>query len=164
MTVRCKAFVASIIGNAYNSYVEVNLNLVYSQTPETENFKFHSASPSGNLKLTFFPVSESDPNPAHEFTPGSFWYVETEKAAELGEESKEAYAWLSGIDRDNGYYVKDGKLVRVTGTNLRAKCKGRFNRMNFESDIYIANEHVHSEFAEIGTLYKLAFIPTTKEG
>lgn len=162
MIVRCKAFVANLVASEYN-HTEVQLRLAYSQTPGSENYSFHAASPSGNIKLTVY-LAEGKPNPALEFTPGSWWYVDTEKVDEILEVDAGSFAWLSGIDRDNGYCLREGKLERQVGNSLRAKCKGAYNGMNFESDIYIANDGVYDQFAEIGTLYKLSFTPTTKEG
>lgn len=163
MIVRCKAFVASLTSNEWGQ-TTVNLQLAYSQTPGTENHQFHSASPSGNLKLFFSGAKPGEPNPANDFVPGSWWYIDTMRTECIGTEGAESFCWLSGIERSNGYYLKDGFLVRQEGNQLRAKTTGRFNGMQFDSDIYIANEHVYPEFAEIGTLYVLGFTPTTKEG
>jgi hypothetical protein len=163
MIVRCKAFVTNVSTNEYGQST-VSLQLAYSQTPGTENYQFHASSPSGNLKLLYSGVVGEANLPTEMFKPGSWWYIDTERVAEMTDVDHNSFCWMSGVEHMAGYFYNsvEQAMVKQPMGAIRCKCKGFYNGMQFDSDIYIANRGVFDEFAEIGTLYKLSFTETVK--
>ena len=169
MIVRCKCYVANAEGNEYGQR-KVNLRLVYSQTPGTENHRFHSASPSGNLTREAYNLNDSGREKAREwigkFVPGSFWYVDTCRLNEaLSSEEYGSHLALVGIKRGVSLPVgDDGNIKVVLSPSLTTELEGYIEGVRINQQVYIANEDVFSQFQTLGDLYSVEFIPATKEG
>lgn len=165
MIVRCKCFVANSECNDYG-YRKIKLNLVFSQKPETENFRFHSASPSGNLTLECYNSNVKDNEWLDQFKPGTFWYVDTFKLNEpISASEPTPHLALVGIKRGVSLPAgEDGNLKVVLTDSLNIDMEGYFGSVHINQQVYIANDKVYGEYTTIGDLYSVEFIQTTKEG
>lgn len=145
MKTRCKFYVTTSVTNAHEhnntQTTRVTLNACFSKDPETENFKFWNASPNGKMEITLDP----DDPAAEDMTPGSYWYIDVERANEPIEGEK-LYKLVS-LSKD------------VSGQTLSVRIVDGYRAY---LEVSISNKAVWPVYTALDDLYRLTFTKTEK--
>lgn len=151
MITRSKFYVTNNNCSSYNqhlengpTYAEIILNPVYSQNPESENYKFWTSSPSGKMNLRI------DGDKAGEYPAGSFWYVDVEAIAQDAPDTEDVFTLVKNEKPIGDWANLTVQLSRSNGTYL---------------EIGISNQDVWPMFMnKIGDRFSVTMFKTTKDG
>lgn len=149
MIVRCKLYVTSVNRSLFQGSVEeqieANFSTVYSPNPETENYTFWNASPSGNLKI----ILEAEE--VEVFKPGTFWYVDTRPIEEFDEKPDSKNIW------------RLAKISNEYAGNLQVEFMKISGRGTERFTVTIANKNVWDQYTQVGKEFHLNFLAATKD-